>query len=395
MTDRALDYYTKGLPIDVRQRIFTCLWNDISGVLVSYFTEGDETLRGAGFTDDDIRSIWDGLKEKFFRVNEIMKENGRYPLFFDPEDPCKTAAEYFDLIELKSEEDLITKFGCSFEEYVPEERKEKDMTVQFVCEDISAHVKRIRDGSDVCEYLVIGDKEAMLIDTGYGIGDLKGFIETITDLPVKVYITHGHVDHASGTYPFEEVHMSHLDEKTFREHTVLSFRKENLERSALQLEDKDYLPEDPRTFIDITDGETVDLGDVHVEMIHVPGHTMGTFVPLILEDRIAMFGDATGVGTLICLDQSASVKEYLNSLRHLKTYEPLYDTVLRQHGTCTSSKALLDENIENCELILARKDDHVPVEFMGKECFWARKRDTQGNRADGKEGNILYKAENN
>jgi glyoxylase-like metal-dependent hydrolase (beta-lactamase superfamily II) len=234
----------------------------------------------------------------------------------------------------------------------------------------------------------------MLIDTGYGIGDLKGFIRTLTDLPLTVYITHGHVDHASGTYPFEDVHMSHYDLELFQKHCNLAFRKQMLENRDLGISESDYLPDRQASFIDIKDKETVDLGGVQVIMIHVPGHTKGTFVPLVKEDRVINYGDASGVGTLICLEGSSTIKEYLESLKNLKTYEDQYDMILRQHGTCTSSLSLLDENIENCELILSHKDDHVPTEFMGNKCFWARKTDEHGHRADGKEGNICYQDDN-
>lgn len=104
-----------------------------------------------------------------------------------------------------------------------------------------------------------------------------------------------------------------------------------------------------------------------------------------------MFGDASGVGTLLGLGNSATVSEYLDALLYLKSYEPMYDTVLRQHGTCISPKELLDNNIENCRLILEHKDDHIPCMNMERQCYWARKRDPLMHaRADGVKGNFCY-----
>ena len=34
-------------------------------------------------------------------------------------------------------------------------------------------------------FLVEGKEEAMLVDTGFGTGDLKAFVQTLTSLPVK------------------------------------------------------------------------------------------------------------------------------------------------------------------------------------------------------------------
>lgn len=38
--------------------------------------------------------------------------------------------------------------------------------VQFESEKISPAITRIKDGSDVCEYLIEGSERAALIDTG-------------------------------------------------------------------------------------------------------------------------------------------------------------------------------------------------------------------------------------
>ena len=47
-------------------------------------------------------------------------------------------------------------------------------------------------------YLVEGTEKAALIDTGYGVGNLKGYIKTLTEKPLIVLITHGHLDHVAG-----------------------------------------------------------------------------------------------------------------------------------------------------------------------------------------------------
>ena len=53
-------------------------------------------------------------------------------------------------------------------------------------------------GSPHFVYLLIGEEKAMLIDSFYGQGDLRAFVETITDKPVIVANTHGHFDHTGG-----------------------------------------------------------------------------------------------------------------------------------------------------------------------------------------------------
>ena len=54
-------------------------------------------------------------------------------------------------------------------------------------------------------YLAIGEEAAALIDTGYGMGDIKGLAEELTDLPLIVITTHTHVDHIWQNHRFERV----------------------------------------------------------------------------------------------------------------------------------------------------------------------------------------------
>ena len=42
--------------------------------------------------------------------------------------------------------------------------------VTFTTEEITERIIRIKDGTDVCMYLLVGSERALLIDTGYGIG---------------------------------------------------------------------------------------------------------------------------------------------------------------------------------------------------------------------------------
>ena len=66
-------------------------------------------------------------------------------------------------------------------------------------------------------YLVIGKRKAALIDTGFGLGDLKAFVRTFTDLPIIVLCTHGHLDHIGGNSQFDEVYICPEDMEMARQ----------------------------------------------------------------------------------------------------------------------------------------------------------------------------------
>ena len=76
---------------------------------------------------------------------------------------------------------------------------------QFKFQLVSRHLNRIILPCGVCVYLVQGTHEAVLLDTGFGIGDLKGFVEQKVATPYQVWLSHGHLDHAGGSAQFETV----------------------------------------------------------------------------------------------------------------------------------------------------------------------------------------------
>ena len=57
-------------------------------------------------------------------------------------------------------------------------------------------------------FLIVGEEKAMLIDTGYGEGNLREIVEGITDKPVMVVDTHGHFDHTGGNAWWTDVWMA-------------------------------------------------------------------------------------------------------------------------------------------------------------------------------------------
>ncbi len=57
-------------------------------------------------------------------------------------------------------------------------------------------------------YLLEGEERTLLLDTGYGIGHLRAFVEKLTDKPVVVANTHFHPDHSAGNGEWEEVLLS-------------------------------------------------------------------------------------------------------------------------------------------------------------------------------------------
>lgn len=268
------------------------------------------------------------------------------------------------------------------------------MEIQFTNEKITDHIYRIRGVGDACMYFIKGNERGILVDTAYGVGDLRKYIEKTFALPYDVLITHGHADHANGIEQWDEVYMNHLDIDLYRSRSDIEVRKSLLRR---RIPDIDTYPEElfqkqfTGKFLELSEDMSFDLGGVTVEPYHAPGHTQGIMVLLVVEDRVCLFGDACGVMTFLFRPESSTVDVYRNTLNKLLNMKDRYDRILRQHGTCESELSLVEENLEVAEEILNGSDDHVPWQYQEFEVFIAKKCDLKaGKREDGKEGNIVY-----
>src|ERR1700733_8837086 len=59
---------------------------------------------------------------------------------------------------------------------------------------------------EVISYLIVGDKRAMLFDTGMGISDLREITAELTRLPIVVLNSHTHNDHVGNNWQFETIY---------------------------------------------------------------------------------------------------------------------------------------------------------------------------------------------
>lgn len=269
------------------------------------------------------------------------------------------------------------------------------MKVNFRNEHVSTHIYRVRGLGDACMYYIKGQTKGLLVDTAYGTGDLRGYIQETFQQPYEVIITHGHADHANGIAQWDEVYLNEKDRDLYRLKTDVALRRRMLRRTVPDIDaydDEDFQGEFQGIFKDLEDGMTFDLGGCTVEIISAPGHTQGMMVLLVKEDRTALFGDACGVCTFLFKPESSTVQGYCKTLWKLQSYEDRFDFVLRQHGTCESLKSITEENLTTAEKILNGKDAHLPFEYMGEHVWMAEQIDPKtGVRVDGKSGNIIYR----
>lgn len=260
---------------------------------------------------------------------------------------------------------------------------------------LTRHITQITDPTGVFLFLVMGDKEAALIDTGVGFAGLKETVETTTKLPLSVILTHMHPDHAGGANAFEKIYLHPADWGKTGEQALdvrMDYAMGSMRNAILTPED--FIPAPPmdKQYLPLSDGLVFDLGGVSLEIIHVPGHTPGTCCVLFRDERSILFGDACNANTLLMW--GTTISEYKKSLQKLQTYKGRFDTVYYSHGPAPlGSSCSLEDNLELCERILTGTDDAIPTDFLGTKAYRAAEITPNFARLDGKYGNIVYTEE--
>lgn len=224
------------------------------------------------------------------------------------------------------------------------------------------------DGAgDVWMYLIVGPEKAMLIDTAYGLGDLKGLVNEITGgMPFIVVNTHTGPDHVLGNFRFDTVYC--------HEYEVWSVRNKCSKNCFDYLFDEDGnckwinfdkkdLPEyRDYELIGVPDGHIFNLGeDYDVELIWTAGHAAGHAMYLDKKNRILVSGDdlisaTNGVGNGPRpgdpYGKYSTIEAYHNQMRKLALRNDEYDYIYGGHFAVGLESNVIIDIVETAAKIL-------------------------------------------
>ena len=185
-------------------------------------------------------------------------------------------------------------------------------------------------------FLIEGSDRALVLDTGSGFCDFKEILRDLTKKPYLVALTHGHVDHAGGAGQFDRLYLHPADwemAKGIAPEERLSYGEavrgvmgdpNTFAYGKDTLRVWDAFPE----LLPIQDGQTFDLGDRTISVVHTPGHTPGSCCFIDPKTRILFSGDAENSNLLL---PWGTVSTALRGLLKLKTHEEEWDRSYNGH----------------------------------------------------------------
>jgi glyoxylase-like metal-dependent hydrolase (beta-lactamase superfamily II) len=200
---------------------------------------------------------------------------------------------------------------------------------------------------EVISFLILGEKRAVLFDTGLGIGDIKRVVQSLTSLPILVLNSHTHNDHVGDNWEFNEIYGMDTD-----------FTRSSAKGSSADAQAElapgnvcGQLPEgfDAKSYATrpfhinhwLHDGDTVDLGGRALEVLSTPGHTPDEICLLERKSGLLFTGDSFYAGPIWLYRPETDLEAYVHSVERIAALTPQLHLLLPSHNVPVAEPAEL------------------------------------------------------
>lgn len=207
-----------------------------------------------------------------------------------------------------------------------------------------------RQWQEVISYLILGDEQALLFDTGMGIAAISEVVADLTTHPVTVLNSHTHMDHVGGNAEFQSIIGMDTEFTRSRAGGLPNARvREEISGDAVcgplpEGVGVDGYTSRPFTITEIArDGHSIDLGGRTLTILHIPGHTPDA---IALHDESAGYlwtGDSFYEGPIWLFAPETHLERYRESVARLAGLAPDLERVFPAHNTPVAEPVRLVE----------------------------------------------------
>ncbi len=195
-------------------------------------------------------------------------------------------------------------------------------------------------------YLLCGAEEALLIDSGLGVSDIRKVVDKLTSLPVTVLTTHVHWDHIGGHGSFDKFAVHELEKEwiTTKFPLPLQAVKKNLTEKPCEFPAEfninDYQLFQGEPYRLLRDGDILDIGGRSLEVVHTPGHSPGHCCFYESDKKRLYSGDLIYKGCLDAFYPTTDPQAYYRSIMKLDKYE--IDSIYPGHYELNIKPSFID-----------------------------------------------------
>lgn len=219
---------------------------------------------------------------------------------------------------------------------------------------------------ETISYLIVGSKQALLFDTGMGIGDLKQTTSQLTRLPVVVLNSHTHNDHVGDNWQFDKVYGMDTDFTR----TNAKGSRQDAQAEIAHTEICGKLPKgfDPKAYETrpwkitsyIHNGDRIELGGRTMKIIATPGHTPDAISLLDRGNGLLFTGDTYYPATIWLYRPETDLDAYSASIHRLAVLAPQIKTVLGAHNVPVAKPDVLPQLVTAFEAVRTGKVPPTP-----------------------------------
>jgi glyoxylase-like metal-dependent hydrolase (beta-lactamase superfamily II) len=220
---------------------------------------------------------------------------------------------------------------------------------------------------EVISYLIVGNKQALLFDTGMGISDIRRVMAKLTSRPVVVLNSHTHDDHVGGNWQFTFVYgmdtdFTRTNAKGSREDAQAEITPDQLCGDLPKgFNPKTYATKPWKISHFIHDGFKINLGGRTLEVLSTPGHTPDAICLLDSANGLLFTGDTYYPAPIWLFRPETDLDAYVASVKRLEALAPELKLVLGARNIPVAQPSVLPGLVDAIQAVRSGHGDVKPA----------------------------------